>query len=152
MKGISRIDSQSTHGWFVRVYRDGSVHSKFFSDGVHGGKRKALTAAREYKAEYEREHPAGPLPGYPSVPFRTRPPRNNTSGVVGVSETFQRARDGSRLRCFCVSWCPRRNTPRSKRFYHHLYDSREEAFKAAVEFRKAREEEILRRFVNGKYK
>ena len=32
MKGISRIDSNGTHGWFVRVYRNGKTYSKLYSD------------------------------------------------------------------------------------------------------------------------
>ncbi len=48
-KGISRIDSGSTHGWFVRGYRNGQTYSKLFSDLKCGGKRKALALAREYR-------------------------------------------------------------------------------------------------------
>lgn len=40
-KGISRIDSGSTHGWFVRGYRNGKTYSKLFSDRKCGGKGKA---------------------------------------------------------------------------------------------------------------
>jgi hypothetical protein len=58
-RGISRIDQPSTrtHGWFVRVKyhgrRDGSYgprHQKFFGDVTYGGKRRALRAARAYRA------------------------------------------------------------------------------------------------------
>ena len=50
-KGISRIDSGSTHGWFVRGYRNGVTHSKLFSDRKCGGKGKAQKAARQYRDE-----------------------------------------------------------------------------------------------------
>ncbi len=139
MKGISRIDSNHTHGWFVRVFRDGGTHSKMFSDGVHGGREKALKDAQEYKEEYERQHP----PSYASTRLRMKPLRNNTSGVVGVSDTHDRSKTGKKLPCFSVSWRPQKNVTRCKKFYYHHYDSREAAFEAAVEFRKAREHDIL---------
>jgi hypothetical protein len=59
-RGISRIDQPSTrtHGWFVRAgfYRRANGkyaprHRKFFGDVTHGGKRKALAAARAYLAK-----------------------------------------------------------------------------------------------------
>jgi len=65
-RGISRIDQPSTrtYGWFVRASfykrRDGSYaprHRKFFGDVTHGGKRRALRAAREYLAKVARTRP-----------------------------------------------------------------------------------------------
>ena len=54
-KGISRIDSGSTHGWFVRGYKNGKTHSKLFSDLKCGGKRKAQIQARMHRDElYEK--------------------------------------------------------------------------------------------------
>ncbi len=140
MKGISRIDSKSTHGWFVRTYRYGKVNSKMYSDGVHGGRQKALTAARKYLKEYVLNNP----PPLAFARMREYPPSNNTSGVVGVSETFGRGRNGQILPCFSASWRPRKNLPRTKSFYFSQYGSREAAFEAAVEFRKEKEEEIRR--------
>jgi hypothetical protein len=49
MKGISRIDSGSTHGWFVRVYKNTKTFSKLFSDRKIGGKGKALKEAKEHR-------------------------------------------------------------------------------------------------------
>ena len=138
MKGISRIDSRNTHGWFVRVYRDGKIHSKMFSDGVHGGRQTALERAIEYRDDYEHKNPSK----YINSRVRSKPQKNNKTGVIGVSETYSLSKNGRKLPCFSVSWCPRKNFPRSKKFYHHQYASREEALKAAAEFRKAREEEI----------
>src|SRR5947207_1618397 len=59
-RGISRIGQPSTRtfGWFVRAdfyrRRDGSYvprYRKFFGDVTHGGKRRALRAARAYLAK-----------------------------------------------------------------------------------------------------
>jgi len=49
MKGISRIDSGSTHGWFVRAYKNGKTYSKLFSDGKWKGSEPALAAARQHR-------------------------------------------------------------------------------------------------------
>ncbi len=48
MRGIRRIDrpQKSIHGFEVRIERDGKYHSKFFSDGTHGGRDLALAAAQ----------------------------------------------------------------------------------------------------------
>ncbi len=141
MKGISRIDSRNTHCWFVRVYRDGKIHSKSFSDGVHGSKAQAFEAAQEYKKEYERKNP----PSNTSKRLRTKPLSNNKTGVVGVSETYGRAQGnkGAKMPCFSVTWVPTPNKPRCKKFFFSKYGDRDSAFKAAVEFRKDREREML---------
>lgn len=139
IKGISRMDYGNTHGWFVRVYRDGKVHSKLFSDGVHGGKEAALKAARKYRNDYEKTHPRSLWQGR----FRVKPPRNNKTGIVGVSETYHRWRNGTVMPCFSVSWCPRVRVPRTKKIYLHHYGSREEALLAAAAYRKERELEML---------
>jgi hypothetical protein len=50
MKGISRIDQpeKHNHGFFVRLAREGKTHSAFFADKSHGGRQKALAAARQH--------------------------------------------------------------------------------------------------------
>ena len=48
-KGISRIDSGSTHGWFVRGYKNGRTYSRLFSDMKLGGNDTALGVARTYR-------------------------------------------------------------------------------------------------------
>jgi hypothetical protein len=50
-RGISRIDSGSTHGWFVRGYKNGTTYSKLFSDKKSGGKGKAKTLAKTHRDE-----------------------------------------------------------------------------------------------------
>jgi len=141
------MDSKSTHGWFVRVYRGGQTHSKLFSDRPHGGKDAAFQAALQYKADYERNH----LPELAALRFRRTPQLNNKSGVTGISETYHRDRKGKAMSCFCVSWNPEPNVRRSRHIYHHQYDNRDAAFQAAIEFRKAREAEILQSARDAKY-
>lgn len=52
-ENITRCDYGHSHGWFVRIYRteDGATrcHSKYFGDLAHGGTRRALKLAREWR-------------------------------------------------------------------------------------------------------
>jgi len=49
---IVRIDSDTTHCWQVRLYgKNEKYHSKAFTDGVCGGKRKARALAEKYQDE-----------------------------------------------------------------------------------------------------
>ena len=51
-KGISRVDSGSTQGWFVRGYRNGKTYSKFFSDGKYKDKEEAVEKFMEKYLEF----------------------------------------------------------------------------------------------------
>ncbi len=145
MKGISRIDSERAQGWFVRIYyRNKEEHRKFFSDGKYGGKQKALELAVAYRDEYQAKHPPPE-----KKPFKSKPIASNTTGVSGVSETYQRSRTGEKIPCFSVFWAPRKNERKIKRFYHHHYGSRAAALKEAAAFRKEKEAEIMRRAARG---
>ena len=144
MKGISRIEDQHNHAWFVRVYHQGQVYAKTFSDGKYGSKAKALDAALAYQQAQERRL------RLPPTPLR-RPPfhqgagllRNNKTGVNGVSETYHRWRTGEKVACFSVNY--RLGGERHNRlFYHHHYESREAALAAAAAFRREMEREMLR--------
>jgi len=48
--GICRIDQPAkyNHGFFVRLERNGKIHSAFFTDKKHGGPAPALVAAQEH--------------------------------------------------------------------------------------------------------
>ena len=146
MRGISRIDSKGTHGWFVRIYmRDREVHSKLFSDKKLGGKDEALELARQYRDEYVI--PEDKLPVRPTMRYYKKAPKNNKTGVVGVCKTFERSNGGKgkKIPCYGVSWVPEPNKPKNKKFYLSQYGSEEEAFKAAVAFRREKEVEIDQR-------
>ncbi len=138
MKGISRIDSYRCKGWYVRIYRDGQIYAKLFSDHKYGGRQEALKCAKDYKQALELESPPPE-----KLPFRTKLLRNNKTGVNGVSETYHRTPDGDKLQCFSVHY---RLDGRiyHKRFYHHHYINREEALKEAAQFRREMEAVILR--------
>ncbi len=149
MIGISRIESEGSNsiGWFVRInYGKGEEHRKFFSDNKYGGKKKALERAKAYRSEYIEKKPPPE-----KLPFQREPIASNTSGVSGISETFNRnRRTGEKLLCYQVFYAPRENERKQKRFYFHHYENKKEAFEAAVKFRKEMEAEILKKHKAGK--
>jgi len=146
LKGIGRMDFNSTHGWLVRIYHHGKTYRKLFSDSVFGCGDTALQAAIAHRDSYVLEHQIEYLP------FFTEPMKSNTTGVHGVSETYHRTRNGRKIPYFSVFWAPIPNQRRNKRFYHHHFDSREEALQTAADFRKEKEEEILVLYKAGEYK
>ncbi len=96
-KGISRIDSTRAVGWFVRVSWHGQHVRKFFSDGVNGGKRKALTAAIAYRNATEKSL------GKPRTDRNiTGVTRRSNTGLTGIRKIMK---DGQPA--FDISWSPR---------------------------------------------
>lgn len=96
-KYIDRMDYEKSrvHGWRVRYspsvdWRQ-DVKSKCFSDKLHGGKRKALTAARAYRDKKLKEHNQSSFVNKDLVNMRTKvrhyhgTKRKNKSGVIGVT-------------------------------------------------------------------
>jgi hypothetical protein len=135
LKGISRIDSTNTHGWFVRVYRNDVIYSKLFSDSRYGDKDKALGAAKAYRDEFEilldRKDK------YPRrnnrLPVVTKNRRNKT-GVVGVCHRKRRLPSGKVAECYSVTWAPEPNVQKCTSFSIAKYGKRQ-AFKKAKELR-----------------
>ena len=96
-KGISRIDSTRAVGWFVRVSWHGQHIRKFFSDGVNGGKRKALQAAIAYRDATEKAL------GKPRTDRNiTGITRRSNTGYTGIRKILK---DGQPA--YDVSWSPR---------------------------------------------
>lgn len=82
MYGITRVDHERsrTHAWRVTIQRQGKIHVGHFSDGVYGGKQKALAAAKKYRDDLLSKFPPLTRKEYCSI-LR----RNNRSGLAGVS-------------------------------------------------------------------
>lgn len=97
--GITRFDipERNTHGCLIRICRQGRKYQEFFSDSIHGGKRKSqLAAARRYQQLKEQL----PEPGT----TRDQITRRNISGRVGVYESVSRDAAGNPHRSFCAGW------------------------------------------------
>ncbi len=138
-KGVIRIDSDSTHGWQVRVYRHGKTYSKLFSDRKCGSKEKAFKQAKDYRKELEEEVNAMPE----SEPKRRliTHNKNNATGVLGVSRTFKRDRHGHRHEVYAVSWNPAPGEARGTSYSIQKYGE-ETAFKMACRLRYQKMKEI----------
>ena len=92
---IHRIDNDDkrTHSWLVQVQRRGKIVFQYFSDNLYGGKRKALTAAQQYRDQLLDQMQDEQYPLW----RRNRKRRNNTSGIVGVGRYLARETVGGKL-------------------------------------------------------
>jgi hypothetical protein len=138
-KGISRIDSKTTHGWFVRGYRNGKTYSRLFSDRKYGSKSKALSAAKAYRDELKQE-----LAAIPKKPRHRRivvSDKRNSTGELGVSRTTKTSPNGNHHECYSVSWRPESGVQKCTSFSIRKYGEKK-AFKLAVELRRKMMREI----------
>ncbi len=138
-KGISRIDSGSTHGWFVRGYKNGKTYSKLFSDKKSGGKRKAQNLARQYRDElHERLAQIPSKPRGRRIVYRSA---RNSTGVLGVCRAAQRTPGGKVQESYSVSWRPAPGVQKAISFSIRKYGEKR-AFQLAVAHRRKMLREI----------
>ena len=138
-KGISRIDSGSTHGWFVRAYKNGKTYSKLFSDRKSGGKSQALETARAYRKTLIRK--LEEIPQKPRARRLVYRDTRNSTGVLGVSRTKKRNKNGTVTDCYSVSWRPQPGIQKCTSFSIRKYGE-QKAFALAVAYRRQRLQEI----------
>lgn len=105
-KGISRIDSHNTHGWFVRGYKNGQTYSKLFSDGNHNSsKKESLEAAVAYHKKLIKR--------LEKIPFKPRTrkivsrDKRNKSGIIGIRRLKRKTSKGKIREYFSVTWRPK---------------------------------------------
>ena len=98
VKNIKRIDSTKTHGWQVHVRRGGILKTKLFSDRLHGGKKKALDAAKVHRDELVLSMAKLAKPLWKIK----RTPRTNT-GHLGVSLTEYANKSGKKRKVITVT-------------------------------------------------
>lgn len=138
-RNITRIDidlvgKAGTHGYEVRFMRRGQKIEKFFGDKAFGGKRKALTAARQHRDQLEIE-----FPGFSRKEVAQFKSQRNSSGTVGVhlvEEVDKRWPSQPTYLYWVAQWSPAPYVRKTKRFSvnKHGYD---EAFRLAVEARRS---------------
>jgi len=145
--GISRIDSKNTHGWYVRVYAKGAVFvSKLFSDRQYGGKKKALENAIKFR-DHNRMVAELVKANYKSTkrkPFYNRKAKNST-GITGVNE-IKGLVNGKLVHYFQATWSENGKI-KIKKFYINSKRTRDEAFEAAVKYRKEMEEKLYQEWL-----
>lgn len=90
-KYLTRFDFKGTHGWQVRVPKNFNIdpldyHSKLFSDGIYGSKRKSKKAALDYREAFlKKTHQLDLLLSPRRITTRSRwRDAKNTSGILGV--------------------------------------------------------------------
>lgn len=91
---IVRVDDDAncTYCWKVVLKRRGKYLHEYFTDGVHGGKEKALAAAKAYRDRLMAETSDADY----VVWRRNRMQKRNRSGEVGIGRYIKR--DGKRER------------------------------------------------------
>ncbi len=144
MKGISRIDSKGTHGWYVRVYKNGKTYSKLYSDSKYNGKERALKFAQ--KARELALETISKIPDKPIRRFVTRDKRNK-SGVVGVSKTKKTLKSGKVNEYYQVTWSPEPGKIKNRQWSIEKYGE-ERAFELAKTFR----DEVMTKVYGERYK
>ena len=97
---VARIDLpvQQTHGWQVRMQRQGLKYAKFFSDGNHGSPQHALAAALIWRDQLLEE-----IAKLAQTRVCQKSPRNR-SGVVGVSKVRVISSTGTVYHFWQATW------------------------------------------------
>ncbi|CAI1728973.1 AP2 domain-containing protein [Serratia fonticola] len=127
-------------GWQVDIkYRRlGQSFIKSFADSNFGGQDQSLKAAQAWRDEIVRLHPS------PTHKERAgRPMKTNKSGIAGVYLLHyedKRADGSSIIRTYWSAHTPGRATPRRTRLFSIEKHGEREAFRMAVEARKAFED------------
>lgn len=134
--GVTRIDNETsrTHSWLVTIQRRGVIFRRQFSDGVLGGKAKALAAARAYRDAIVAKYP--PLSKREHAEIVKK---NNKSGVTGVCRycaADTRQKSAAQKRWFWVaSWVLPDGRAKRIKFSVKKYGEKG-AFKLAVKARR----------------
>jgi hypothetical protein len=113
--------------------RKGRRASKFFADQDYGGKRKALSAAKQH-----RDHLESKMRGYTAKQRAQRQRSNNTSGITGVRrvyETDYRWDSEPTYGFWVAQWTPTHGRRQTRRFSIDKYGD-DEAYRLAVLARK----------------
>jgi hypothetical protein len=133
LKGISRIDSGSTHGWFVRAYRNNKTYSKLISDSKFESKEHALKEAIKVRDQFNKQ--IAKITKRPSKRRIVKSDSRNLTGELGVSRTSKKAVNGNYYESYTVSWRPKPGVQKSTSFSIRKFGD-EKALKMAIEHRR----------------
>ena len=111
--GLSRFDfdDKGEHGYLVVLSRSGAPYRQRFSDGVYGGKREALKAARTWRQEIIDTYPAYTRQQYAAIKRR-----NNTSGHAGV---YALKDEDGRITGWATKWL----VPGTANYHHRKFSA-----------------------------
>jgi hypothetical protein len=132
--GICRIDqpAKHNHGFFVRVSRRGKIHSAFFADKKHGGRKPAFVAAQEHyrKLRMKLGAPKNSSRRFWAELLR----RKGRSGIIGVQKIVDR-RSGKTI-VWKATWSPEPYVVRKRQFSVRKHGARR-AKRLAIRARRA---------------
>ena len=113
--GISRIDQpdKRNHGFFVRLTRQGKIHSAFFTDKKHGGRELAFVAAQKHYQALRNKLGESKTPSRRFWAEVRR--RKGRSGIHGVQKIVDR-RSGKPVTVWKATWSPEPYVVRRKQF------------------------------------
>ena len=124
LRNIRRIDNaqKRTWAWLVQVQRNCEIDIKMFSDGVYGGKRKALLAAIAFRDQLLAKESFYDYQIWRRSILR----RNNTSGIPGVAryEKIANPATGRRDIFWLASWVDEYGASRKRKFSVLRYGER----------------------------
>ncbi|TWT87972.1 AP2 domain-containing protein [Neorhodopirellula pilleata] len=126
-KGITRLELEDRKGYLVRISRNGNRVNKYFSDSVHGGKKKALALAKNtYQELLDQLGPA-------ENATKGRLTNRNSTGVVGVHLAYSNDSryPGCEYYAYCASWVTEEGKREKVSFAFNKYGE-EQAFDLAV--------------------
>lgn len=127
---ITRIDHWSTHGYCVRFSVHGSVvMNKLFSDGVHGGKRRALNTAKAL-----RDMCLDAVEKHKKVRCHSVLSPRSKTGIIGVTKYTRVFVPGKKRYYYSASYYPERYKKATKTFSVMKYGP-EKALELACQFR-----------------
>lgn len=139
-RNIKRIDtrtdaSKQTHGFQVCISRNGSLHTKHFSDSLYGGTKGAQKVAREY-----RDQLLGEMPEIEASRIAHTTNAKNKSGHVGISYRKYKTAKNKVTRLIAVSVRAEKGKTVS-RVYRYTKENHDEVLAEAIAFR----EELLQK-------
>ncbi len=133
-RNIKRIDtrtdaSKQTHGFQVCISRNGSLHTKHFSDSLYGGTKGALKVAREY-----RDQLLGEMPEIEASRIAHTTNAKNKSGHVGISYRKYKTAKNKVTRLIAVSVRAEKGKTVS-RVYRYTKEDHDKVLAEAIAFR-----------------
>ncbi len=123
----------STHGWQVRIRRNGVQHTKFFSDDKHDGRAKALLAAIVYRDELMPTLPEADDPTKKSAQARSK------TGVIGLSFCTKDDGSGTHKPYVQLSWTGENRKRQTASFSVDKWGLRKAIWNACVRLHRERE-------------
>jgi hypothetical protein len=132
---IHRVDNDTnhTHAWIVTLQRRNKIWCKYFSDGTHGSKPKALAAAKAFRDTTLDANPPMSRAEYASIRRR-----NNKSGIVGVCRHVSvETQNGRKVKQpYWIAFWPLEDRRVGRAKYSVSRHGEDKAFKLAVAARK----------------